>query len=325
MSDENKLEKMRKIIKIAKNCDSILILTHVKPDGDAVGAVFALASALKKLGKKVCIMFDEYNKKFDLIATHKIDVSVNKSEIALIIVLDCGTKDRLGKYEYLLDENDKIRINIDHHISNSYFGGYNYVDADASSTSEIIYGFIKEMDLLDEKIAAAIYTGIISDTGGFCHSCTSCKTHLIAAELLKFKFDFSNVYNKLLLERNLSELYLLDHVIKNLEIIENLGLAISYLKLENLADVNNKFTGGLIGFIKNISGIEVAVMIVEDIDEIGEKFCKISFRSRETDVNEFAKNFNGGGHKLAAGGKSRLSIKDIKEKIIKLLKEKKNV
>ena len=78
-------------------------------------------------------------------------------------------------------------------------------------------------------------------------------------------------------------------MIKNLEIIKNLGLAISYLKIEELDKVNNKFTGGLISFIKNICDIEIAVMIIENIDESGEKFCKISFRSRETDVNEIAK------------------------------------
>ena len=322
---EEKSNDISEIIDVIKNHENILILTHVKPDGDAVGSVFALASALKKIDKNASILFDEYNKKFNLIATQKFDSYINKDNIDLIIVLDCGAKNRLGKHEYLLDEKNKVKVNIDHHISNDYFCDYNYVDAGASSTSEIIYEFIKKMDLLDDKIAAAIYAGIISDTGGFCHSCTSCKTHLIASELLKFKFDFSNIYNKLMLEKSLDEVYLLDYVIKNLEIIKNLGLAISYLKIEELDKVNNKFTGGLISFIKNICDIEIAVMIIENIDETGERFCKISFRSRETDVNEIAKKIGGGGHKNAAGANIKASIKNAKEKIISLISEKKNV
>ena len=167
--EEKKSNDRSKIIKVIKNHENILILTHVKPDGDAVGSVFALASALKKIDKNASILFDEYNKKFNLIATQKFESYVNKDKIDLIIVLDCGAKNRLGKHEYLLDEKNKVKINIDHHISNDYFCDYNYVDAEASSTSEIIYEFIKKMDLLDDKIAAAIYAGIISDTGGFCH------------------------------------------------------------------------------------------------------------------------------------------------------------
>ncbi len=302
------------IMNVIKNHKNILILTHKKPDGDAAGSVFALAAALKKIDISANILFEDYNRKFNLIATQKISPYFDKNKIELVIVLDCGNKNRLGKYEILLA--NKIVVNIDHHISNVNFGDYNYVDPTASSTSEIIFDFVK--DLLDEKIAAALYAGIISDTGGFRHSCTTAKTHMIVAELLKFKFPFTRIYNELMMEKTLDEAKFLAMTIENLEIISHLKLAISYLTFEQINSVNNKFTGGLVEFIKNIYGIEIAAMIIEN----EEKVCKISFRSNYIDVNEIAENFDGGGHKLAAGGILKANIRQTKEKIIQVIGEK---
>lgn len=306
------------IIDLIKNHKNILLLTHKKPDGDAAGAVFAFSSAINKIhGKNVKIIFDDYNQKFNLIATTKISNHVDSKNLDLVIILDCAAKNRLGKFESLCE--NITCVNIDHHISNTNFADYNYVDANASSTSEIIYEFISEMGLLDEKIAAALYAGIISDTGGFRHSCTTSKTHAITSQLLSFKFPFTKIYNKLMMEKTLDEVNFLSSAIENLEIIPPLKLAISYLKFEQINNANNKFTGGLVEFIKNISDIEIAVMIIEN--ENGA--CKLSFRSDYTNVNEIAKHFNGGGHKLAAGGIVNLNIRQAKEKVIEVVKENK--
>ncbi len=304
------------IISLIKNHKNILLLTHKKPDGDAAGAVFALAAALKKISYLcVKILFEDYNQKFNLISTSKISHNVDKDKIDLVIILDCGNENRLGKFEYIID--NKVTINIDHHISNTNFANYNYVVSNASSTCEIIYEFIKKMDLMDEKIAAALYAGIISDTGGFRHACTTSKTHKIVSELLIFNFPFTRIYNELMMEKTVDEIKYLSMVINNLEIIKPYHLAISFLTFEQINSVSNKFTGGLVDFIKNIYGIEIAVMIIENEDGS----CKLSFRSNYTDVNKIAKEFNGGGHKLAAGGIINANIRETKEKIIKIIKE----
>ena len=293
-----------------------MLLTHKKPDGDAAGAVFALAAALKKISYLcVKILFEDYNQKFNLISTSKISHNVDKDKIDLVIILDCGNENRLGKFEYIID--NKVTINIDHHIRNTNFANYNYVVSNASSTCEIIYEFIKKMDLMDEKIAAALYAGIISDTGGFRHACTTSKTHKIVSELLIFNFPFTRIYNELMMEKTVDEIKYLSMVINNLEIIKPYHLAISFLTFEQINSVSNKFTGGLVDFIKNIYGIEIAVMIIENEDGS----CKLSFRSNYTDVNKIAKEFNGGGHKLAAGGIINANIRETKEKIIKIIKE----
>lgn len=304
------------IISLIKNHKNILLLTHKKPDGDAAGAVFALAAALKKISSLcIKILFEDYNQKFNLISTSKISHNIDKDKIDLVIILDCGNENRLGKFEYIID--NKVTINIDHHISNTNFANYNYVDSNASSTCEIIYEFIKKMDLMDEKIAAALYAGIISDTGGFRHACTTSKTHKIVSELLVFNFPFTRIYNELMMEKTVDEIKYLSMVINNLEIIKPYHLAISFLTFEQINSVSNKFTGGLVDFIKNIYGIEIAVMIIENEDGS----CKLSFRSNHTDVNKIAKEFNGGGHKLAAGGIINANIRETKEKIIKIIKE----
>lgn len=121
-----------------------------------------------------------------------------------------------------------------------------------------------------------------------------------------------------MMEKTLDEAKFLAMTIENLEIISHLKLAISYLTFEQINSVNNKFTGGLVEFIKNIYGIEIAAMIIEN----EEKVCKISFRSSYIDVNEIAENFDGGGHKLAAGGILKANIRQTKEKIIQVIGEK---
>jgi len=309
----------RKIIELINTHENILILTHKKPDGDAVGATMALARALRNKNN-IKIMFEEYNRKFNIINILKDSKEINSDfdidMINLIIILDCASLDRLGQQEYLTQ--NKILINIDHHVSNNYFANYNFVDLHASSTSEIIYEFIKDMKLLDKQIASAIYAGIISDTSGFRHPNTSTRTHKIISELLEFKFAFSKIYNRLLMVWMPQETKMLATVIENLELYQEYSFGISYLPYEKIID---RSTGKLIEFIKNIAFVNTAAILIEDKKNI----CKLSLRSEYLDVNEIAKEFDGGGHKLAAGGVIKSNILEARQKVINAIKAKSKI
>jgi phosphoesterase RecJ-like protein len=311
-------DKKNEILNLINNSKNVLILTHKNPDGDAAGAVFALARALKNNNIRVKFIFEDYNHKFDIINPFKniteIDYSFDISMECLLIILDCGSIERLGKYKSCL--HNKIVINIDHHISNNNFGDYNFVDVHASSTCEIVYGFIKNITSIDDDIAAAIYAGIVSDTGGFRHICTTSNTYLIVSELLKFNFDFTKIYNQLMIVWTPEEIKMLSYVLKNLELHQEYKLALSYLTYDEIV---NKSTGKFIEFIKSISNIEIAIMIVEDKKDV----CKLSFRSEKMDVNKMAQKFGGGGHKLAAGGFVKMNLYNTKKKLIEYIKQNK--
>lgn len=293
------------ILKLIRERQNVLILTHSKPDGDAVGSATAMAFALKHTNN-VKMMFDDYNPRFDLLHPNEFLTSSIQNADA-VVVLDCANKNRLGKL-LSLTENTFV-INIDHHISNDNFGDVNCVCSNASSTAEIVFELLK--DELNSDIALAIYVGIISDTDGFRHSCTSKRTHEIVAKLYDFDLPFSNVYNELINMRTMNEVRNIAKTIENLEVISN--IAISFLNL----DAQTKTTAGLIDFIKSIKKVTLAVMIIETEPFV----CKVSFRSDDIDVNKLAEKFDGGGHKFAAGCVINTDALTAKQHVLNLLKE----
>lgn len=149
------------IKEVLQPCQNIAIGGHQNPDGDAVGACFALAYALQKDGKNVVVVLESFSKKYDIIAEKELLLSqenYDDSNFDAFIALDSGDKERLGQAKDIFDRT-RLKINIDHHVSNTYFGEYNYVDGDASSTSEIIYRYLRDDGVINQKIAAALYAG----------------------------------------------------------------------------------------------------------------------------------------------------------------------
>ncbi len=290
----------------------ILILTHASPDGDALGSVAALKQIICKLGKVADCLLDELcPSRFPHLKEYfKVQKSTNEV-YDLVILADCADRSRTG-VSYPAPKNLCF---IDHHISNPMDGDINIVAPDAAATAEIMYDIMQEWKIpCDDHIAAAIYTGILTDTGGFLFQNTTKKTHEIAAGLLTYSFDKTAIARISFQEKSLTYSKLYAHLFESLHHSEKFAAVIGFIDHDTYLSLGATVedTEGLSAALRNITGIECAVLLTER--EKG--LIKGSVRSNDRyNANELASIFGGGGHIRAAGFKTTLSYQDIKEQI----------
>ena len=309
---------MEEAIEWIKNSDNIFIASHVQPDGDNIGSTLALGMALKKMNKDVKILkVDDIPSDYrflpnlDLIEEYNINQTVD-----LFIALDSSDIDRLGIGKEFALKAKRI-VNIDHHITNTNFGHINIISSSSGATGEIVYEFIKKMDVdIDKNIGTCLYTAISTDTGSFMYSNTTYKTHLIAAELLKTEINLNDINVNLYQSRSKERTKLFIESLNKLELYLGDKVGIIPVTQEMLKSNNAKLedTEGIISFIRDIDSIEVACLL----KQIEKGQIKISLRSkRYIDVSKISSKFDGGGHKKAAGCTIYTSIEEAKDLILK--------
>jgi phosphoesterase RecJ-like protein len=300
--------------------DNIVVISHVNPDGDAIGSGLALTLGLKKMGKNVrFILQDKYpdSVKFlnEINIVEQYDEN-NEYKFDLSICVDGATDDRLGKAKELL--KDRFVINIDHHISNTLYGKLNYVE-EISSTSELIYKFLKFCEIdIDINMAEALYTGLVNDTGNFSHDNVTEKTFEMAAELKRIGASNSKVVREFFNTKSLPAIKLLGIAMYEMEYNENKKLAYYFMSKETLDKYNGRKedTEGIVEKLISFKEAEVSLFLRED--KIG--VIKGSMRSKhDIDVNEIASIFGGGGHRKAAGFTSELPAEEIIKKVLERL------
>jgi len=300
-----------KIGQILSTYDNIVLGTHVNPDGDAVSSTFAFAQTLKIMGKNPIVLISKYSDKYCYIKGAEFIYNGDYDNINpdVFIALDCGDKKRLGKSQPVFDRA-KITFNIDHHISNNNFADNNIVLANASSSSEVVFEVIKNFSIINTDIAEAIYTGIISDTGGFKHNSTTAETHNIVAQLLKYNINFSEIHRKVLYDHTIEQIKIFTKALNNLEIDNKIAFTTITVQELKQCGADTTDLDGIVEYMLNIRGIEVSVFLYEKSDGS----VKASLRSKNIDVNNIASKYGGGGHKAAAGAsfdKNILQVKDI--------------
>ncbi|WP_312044393.1 DHH family phosphoesterase [Anaerotignum sp.] len=291
------LEKIREIISAHQN---IVLCGHINPDGDAIGANLALAASLKKAGKNVQVLLRPYAPKYELIPNGNLVVQreeVTRAE--LFIALDCGD---IGRFDWIEDifKGAKCTMNIDHHASNSFFGEYNYVQENASSTCEIVFNLLKGFFPIDEGIASALYAGIIYDTGGFRHSSTMPETMRVAGELMSYGIPFTKIYNVLFDSRSFSEMKIMGKAFDKAELYFDGKVIFTSITMGDIEECKgtNKELDAIINYIKGVNDIKIACFLYEK----NEMDVKASFRGNDGyDVCALAQKFGGGGHVKAAG------------------------
>lgn len=313
----NEYKKIAELFKLANN---ILIIPHIDPDPDGIGSSFALAYSARNMGKNCWIGLQEELLKRDLelfpdksMFIYEPDPEV---QYDMLIATDIGSFERVGKYIDLFKSNIPS-VNLDHHIDNNNFADINIVDVDFSSTSELAYELLKNIDAeIDEKIAKAVYTGIVFDTGSFRYSLTTPKTHRYVSELLQFNIDTNEVYEKLFEEITEASLCVRYKVASTLELYCDGKLAITSLRksfLEN-CHAGKSDTSGMVKIGSSIKGVDFHIFISEKEEEQ----CKVSLRCKSPfKVNRIAAKFGGGGHEKAAGFTVDLSF----DELYKLLKD----
>ena len=297
--------------------DKILILTHRSPDGDTIGSGYALAMALRKLGKNVKVdCTDPFPEKY----SYFID-KLEKLEFdeEFVVSVDIADTKLLG--EKLSDYADKIDLCIDHHGSNTKYAKEYYVEASAAAAAQVIAKLIRLMNVeFDKDIANAIYTGITTDTGCFRYTNVTAETHRIAADMIDCGAE-SGMINRLMFEtKSRSRLEIERRVMDSLQFYLDGRCAIAYATIDMMKEsgaVDNDMEG-VSSLPRQIEGVMAGITLREKNNG---KF-KVSVRTTdELDASAICANFGGGGHKAAAGCMITGTLNEAIEQIIEVVRQ----
>ncbi|MCV6631379.1 MAG: bifunctional oligoribonuclease/PAP phosphatase NrnA [Flavobacteriaceae bacterium] len=314
--------------------ENIVILGHRNPDGDAIGATLGLAHYLRAKGKNCTVMMPNDFPKFlawipgasdILIFEHYPAKAVGLLKSAdLVYTLDFNHFSRVGEeMQRALEGLESNFIMIDHHQQPEGYAVVTYSDPSMSSTCEMVYHYIAalgDQELLTKELAQCLYVGIMTDTGSFRFAATTSTTHRIIAHLMDLGAKNDYIHQQVYDTNSESRMALLGTALRNMVVLADRQVAYITLSKEELESGAYKKgdTEGFVNYGLSLEGIVFAVIFIENI---GEEYIKISFRSKGSfSVNEFARaHFQGGGHDNAAGGRSEMNMADTIEKFESLL------
>ena len=305
------------ILEEIKKAETIVILTHETPDGDAVGSSLAVKIALKQLGKNADVIIPKYSKTFAFLPdANEIKTESEIKRYDLAISVDCADlKIVAAGTEYF--ETAKMKIQIDHHSINTMYADYNFVNPVAPACCEVLIGMFEYFGIeITQELGTCIITGIITDTGGFQYSGVTAETFEFAAELLQKGVNISNVYQNVLTTKTKANFELSRIVSNRMEFFEEGKVAFTYMNLEDEKQVGAEEGDheGLVNIGRNLEGVEVSRFIRE---KEGTNGYKISLRSKEyVNVADVALMLGGGGHIRAAGCFVQGSVEEVKEKVL---------
>lgn len=325
----------KEINNLINKSNNICTISHIRPDGDAIGSQLAISYYLEEIGKKVIPInqdgapeYLDFLESGDYLKDDKY-LKNNFSDIDLIICVDISEFDRVGdKVKNIIDEKlaDVPIINFDHHISNPGFGKLNYIEEESSSAAEIIYLFLSSLNKnLSKKINEAIYVGILTDTGSFRFSRTTSRVFNIAEKITSSGVDISKIASLIYDRQPLRKIKLQGKLISELNLALNNKIAYFLLDLNTKKELNiiSQDTEGLIAVVRSIIGVVGAIFF----DQVDENTVRISMRSKDLnklDVCEVCTVFGGGGHSLASGLTFKGSLKEAEKEVIKVISEKLN-
>ena len=290
----------------------VAITGHVNPDGDCIGSVLAIYNYISTAYPeiKLSAYLEEFSDKFMFLKnSENIKQSVEEDEeFDLLICVDSADRQRLGFSEVLLQKS-KESINIDHHVTNTKFTDETCLEADASSTAEVIYTLLNK-EKIDKAVAECLYTGMVHDTGVFRYSCTSPKTMRIAADLMEKGIDYTTIVDESFYEKSYLQNQILGRTLLESILILDGKCIFSYVnrKMMNFYEVTKKDLDGIIEQLRQTRGVEVAIFLYE----VETQKYKVSLRSKtKVDVSKIAAFFGGGGHVRAAGCTMDGTVHDI--------------
>ena len=302
-----------KIKNLIDNSNSILLLTHEGPDGDAIGSVLAFYHYLTSINKSVDMVILDIPKVFNFLTSIDKVVDTTDKEYDLGIVLDCATENRIGQKENLLSRCKKT-VCIDHHVSNTNYCDINLVEGNTSSCCQVIYYLFKEWNIaISTEIGQSLINGVLTDTDGFGINTVDSNTFKMASDILSLGVNVHNIYSRVLWKKSMPQYELMQIAMNRLEFLCNGKVAYTYILKEDFEKVGASLGEheGIVDIGKNIDGVEVSIFVRE------EDGWTISLRSTgNVDVSKIAKQVNGGGHIMAAGGKTTCSLEETKTILI---------
>lgn len=310
------------LLKQLRSGHRFLLVSHMNPDGDAIGSSLGLARILRSLGKGAVVWnHDEVPKLYSRLAgserihTGQEPPAGYPESFDALISLECPSLDRTGLESAI---GDIPIINIDHHLGNEHYGQVNWIDTAAPSLGEMIYRIARGLMVeLDQETATALYLTLVTDTGGFRFSNSTPAAFEAAASLVTEGAKPEQVAGWLYESQPLSAIKLLTEMLPSLEIHdERIASATITSEMFDRVGASTGDTEGLIDYPRSIAGVEAAALI----RQVGDKQYKVSLRSRgSVDVEKIARRNGGGGHRNAAGYLLDGSLDEVRAKVVEEL------
>ncbi|HAY84132.1 MAG TPA: hypothetical protein DCY42_04170 [Chloroflexi bacterium] len=291
----------------------VMICSHTRPDGDAIGSLLALGQALQDAGKHVqMVLEDGVPSALRFMPGSQQVINQPEGAFDLVIVVDSSKVDRVGA---VLDEVEKVDLNIDHHPDNTHFAQINIVDSTAVSATQILTRLLPQLGLkISSTVAANLLTGMITDTIGFKTDNMHPEVLRMAAELYELGADLPGLYHSAVAAKTFEAARYMGEGLSQLK--RQNGLVWTVLTLENRK--NAKYPGrddaDLVNIISAIESADVALIFVEQHPNQ----IKVSWRTRslEIDVSKVAHQYGGGGHRAAAGAMIEGNLQDVQADVV---------
>jgi phosphoesterase RecJ-like protein len=305
---------------VLRKHQSFVLISHVRPDGDAIGSQIALGFSLMAMGKSVRLINEDGlpdNLTF-MAGSDKIELPPGEPlEVEVAIALDTAAKPRMGNNALNAASRAKIWLNIDHHKSNPAYGDLNLIDSTSPATGQILYQLITSLDLpLPDETRDAIYVAVSTDTGSFQYPSTTATTYEMAADLIKRGLDVGKINSDTYDNHPYRRVELMRALLNTLE-LSNDGLVANWeLRDKTRIDLAllPEDSEGLIDIIRAIRGVQLAVFFEELVD--GKIRVSMRSKDRRVDVCKVALEFGGGGHALAAGIRMKGPLEDAKTLVL---------
>ncbi|MFN8413804.1 MAG: DHH family phosphoesterase [Anaerolineales bacterium] len=300
----------------------IVIVSHVRPDGDAIGSLLGLGLALREAGKSVqMVLVDGVPSSFKYLEGSDTIVREPSGDHDTFITVDCADFKRTGKFFENFGQPD---INIDHHKTNEKFGKLNLIEAEEVATAAILTKYLPAWGFkISQPVASALLTGILTDTLGFRTSNTTPEALRQVATLMETGVDMPSIYMRALVSKTFHAAKYWGAGLSSLESKHGIVWGTLTLKDRKTSGYSGNDDADLINMISSIDGNKVGMVFVEQ----GDNHVKISWRALENgiDVSSIAKHFKGGGHAAAAGADIEGSLSEIQKDVLKVTREMLNL
>jgi phosphoesterase RecJ-like protein len=312
------------IAEILRTRQRFVVMSHVRPDGDALGCEIAMGLCLQALGKDVTVWNqDGVPDKFRFLPGSEIvqQPSAEPREFDVAVVIDTAVENRIGTCHAAIRKAD-VWINIDHHISNNHYGDLPYIDSTAPAAGQVLVDFFRDQGFpISRAMADNLYVAISTDTGSFQYPNTTARTYEIAAQLVAAGVNVGDLAQKMYESYPRRRLELLREVLNSLRFSAAGRIASFSLSIATVDKIGAKAEDneGLIDYIRAVDGVVAAAFF----EELPEGKVRISLRSKDprVDVCKVCARFGGGGHVLAAGARLAGTLAEVEERVIAAIAE----
>jgi bifunctional oligoribonuclease and PAP phosphatase NrnA len=310
----------QKATEAIQNAQSILVVTHISPDGDAIGSALGLANALKQMGKQVTVADDDGVPDFLQFLSHADSFITSLNESAswdVMISTDASDEVRTGIAGSYGRANSKIVINLDHHVTNTYFGDIHLVVPSAVSATEIVFDWWESIGIdWNYAIAMPLLTGLVTDTLGFRVSSVTPRTLEVAQALMSHGASLPEAMARTLESRTWKEVTLWKRVLPRAALHGQIVETVVTPADIEATGLNDMGDAGIVGFLRTIDEVVISVVF----KQMSENEIILSFRSKPGyDVAEVAFALGGGGHKQASGATVYGTLAEVRARVLPML------